>query len=375
MARVRLLKPEFFTDEDLGALPFGARLLFEGLWVLADRDGRLEDRPMKIRAELFPYDVDADVEQWLAMLARPRQYAPGAFITRYEVEGRKYIQINAWRHQNPHPKEKPSTIPPPEPAHSTASREIPRQAAESHGEPRNYTASRAASSAPSDPVQAGRPAAVPAPRDPVPAPAPTAEDPEPAEGTLARSAFAANLLRDQCLELLQRGERAAGELGAAWDTAAELVAASRTGRLGRTLSIADLQRRDRGSPDWLQATADRLRDRVTPLEAAARERGLLFAPSPPLPAPDPAAADLWHRIRERLRADVPGRQWRLWLAPTVGVSATDRLVVAAPSDGWLSHGPSFDARILVAAAAEEHPVVAVDWIVAPDLVEAAAGAA
>ena len=38
-----------------------ARLLFVGLWTIADRNGRLEDRPKRIRAELFPYDeIDAD---------------------------------------------------------------------------------------------------------------------------------------------------------------------------------------------------------------------------------------------------------------------------------------------------------------------------
>jgi hypothetical protein len=32
------------------------RLLFTGLWCLADREGRLEDRPAEIKAEIFSYD-------------------------------------------------------------------------------------------------------------------------------------------------------------------------------------------------------------------------------------------------------------------------------------------------------------------------------
>ena len=43
--RTRLLKPGFFMNEELARLPVRARLLFAGLWCLADREGRLEDRP------------------------------------------------------------------------------------------------------------------------------------------------------------------------------------------------------------------------------------------------------------------------------------------------------------------------------------------
>lgn len=122
MARSRQLKPDFFADEDLSTRSHAARLLFQGLWTLADREGRLEDRPLKIKAALFPYEA-VDVEALLAELARPKQYAPGMFIVRYEVEGRKYIQVcNFTRHQNCHPREQPSTLPAP-PGKGTAGRE------------------------------------------------------------------------------------------------------------------------------------------------------------------------------------------------------------------------------------------------------------
>src|SRR5262245_4448792 len=61
MARARLLKPGFFTNEDLVELPPAARLLFAGLWTLADREGRLEDRPKRIKLAVLPYD-DVDVD-------------------------------------------------------------------------------------------------------------------------------------------------------------------------------------------------------------------------------------------------------------------------------------------------------------------------
>lgn len=109
--RARTIKPGFFKNEQLAELPMAARLLFAGLWCLADREGRLEDRPRRIKAELFPYD-DLDVEPLLQALA------DHGFIVRYSVDGARYIQVtNFTKHQSPHPREAASEIPPP-PAHS-----------------------------------------------------------------------------------------------------------------------------------------------------------------------------------------------------------------------------------------------------------------
>lgn len=105
MARARNIKPGFFTNEDLVELDFATRLLFAGLWTLADREGRLEDRPKKIKIGVFPAD-NVDVEVMLQELHRCQ------FIKRYEVDGEKYIQIVSWhKHQSPHHTEKKSEIP------------------------------------------------------------------------------------------------------------------------------------------------------------------------------------------------------------------------------------------------------------------------
>lgn len=107
--RVRLLKPETFKDEDLAEVSLQARFLFIGLWTLADREGRMEDRPKWIRAELLPYDPSIDIDGLLDELASPK-----AFLTRYEVEGRKFIQLtNFLKHQKPHPREALSLLPAP----------------------------------------------------------------------------------------------------------------------------------------------------------------------------------------------------------------------------------------------------------------------
>ncbi|WP_081275726.1 hypothetical protein [Stenotrophomonas maltophilia] len=105
MSRSRNIKPGFFQNEDLADLAFEYRILFQGLWCEADREGRLEDRPKRLKAAIFPYD-NVDVESGLQSLAL------AGFIVRYEVDGKRYIQIlNFVKHQNPHKKEAASVIP------------------------------------------------------------------------------------------------------------------------------------------------------------------------------------------------------------------------------------------------------------------------
>lgn len=107
MARIRTIRPEFFLHETLAELPPITRLAFIGLWTLADREGRLEDRPKRIRASLFPYeDVDAD-----AIIG---DLASAGFVVRYAVNGERFISIPAFtKHQHVHVKEPSSTIPAP----------------------------------------------------------------------------------------------------------------------------------------------------------------------------------------------------------------------------------------------------------------------
>lgn len=105
MSRARNIKPGFFENETLAECDPLARILFAALWCQADRAGRLEDRPTRLKAKCLPYD-HCNVDALLAQLAERE------FILRYEVDGKKYIQVIEFlKHQNPHSREKPSSIP------------------------------------------------------------------------------------------------------------------------------------------------------------------------------------------------------------------------------------------------------------------------
>lgn len=105
--RARNLKPGFFKNDVLAECNPFARILYEGLWCLADREGRLEYRPKKIKAEVLPYD-DCKVVDLLEQL-RSR-----GFITVYRYDSRIYLEIPTFtEHQNCHIKEAASIIPAP----------------------------------------------------------------------------------------------------------------------------------------------------------------------------------------------------------------------------------------------------------------------
>jgi hypothetical protein len=106
MARSRNIKPAIMDNEILAELEPLTRLLFIYLWMLADREGRLEDRPKRIAAKALPYDRAADVDSMLADLCA------AGFIERYVVDGKACIQVTRFaKHQAPHVREIASELP------------------------------------------------------------------------------------------------------------------------------------------------------------------------------------------------------------------------------------------------------------------------
>jgi hypothetical protein len=105
--RARNIKPAFFKNDILAECSPMARLLYIGLWCIADREGRLELRPKRIRAEIFPYE-NCKIESLLEELRK------SGFIIAYKFDDNLYLEIPTFiQHQNCHIKEAASTIPAP----------------------------------------------------------------------------------------------------------------------------------------------------------------------------------------------------------------------------------------------------------------------
>jgi hypothetical protein len=94
MARIRTIKPEFWSSPDTARLddPW-ARLLFIAMWNWADDNGRGTANPKELAGFAFPNDdgiSSADIRRMLGGIRR----AFGVIL--YEVGGRPYYAIPSW---------------------------------------------------------------------------------------------------------------------------------------------------------------------------------------------------------------------------------------------------------------------------------------
>jgi hypothetical protein len=109
MPRIRHVKPEYFMDDDVAKCSIQARYLFIGLWTLADREGRLLDRPAKIKAHIFPYDDKITIKQVDNFLS---ELANTNFLVRFTSDEKQIIQIRSFKkHQHIHINEQSSQLP------------------------------------------------------------------------------------------------------------------------------------------------------------------------------------------------------------------------------------------------------------------------
>ncbi|WP_031010695.1 hypothetical protein [Streptomyces sp. NRRL F-5727] len=93
MARIRTIKPDFFTSLTIADLTIEQRLTFIGLWTHCDDQGRAVDDARLIKAALWPLDdrTAADVETDLAALSE------SSLIVRYVVTGKRYLAVSGWK--------------------------------------------------------------------------------------------------------------------------------------------------------------------------------------------------------------------------------------------------------------------------------------
>lgn len=104
MARIRTIKPEFFTSEDIVSLSAYARLLYVALWCEADREGRLQWKPRTFKRRYFPED-DVSIE------ALCKEITDGELVILYG-DGLAYIPTFK-SHQHVNPRESVSVLPAP----------------------------------------------------------------------------------------------------------------------------------------------------------------------------------------------------------------------------------------------------------------------
>lgn len=104
MARIRTIKPEFFTSEDIVGLSPLARLLYIALWCEADREGRLVWKPKTFKLRYLPAD-DCDVDALCDELT-------GSGLVHLYGDGLAMIPTFA-AHQHVNPRESASQLPEP----------------------------------------------------------------------------------------------------------------------------------------------------------------------------------------------------------------------------------------------------------------------
>ncbi len=122
MARIRTIKPEFFTSEDIVSLPALTRLLYIAIWCEADKEGRLVWKPMTFKLRYFPAD-ECDIK------AMCDQIVEAGLVVLY---GNGYAHIPAFKaHQHINPRETPSQLPEPDAPVTRKARVGTRQARDS----------------------------------------------------------------------------------------------------------------------------------------------------------------------------------------------------------------------------------------------------
>lgn len=93
MARIRTIKPEFWTDEQIVECSMIARLLFIGMWNFCDDNGNLDRSSKQIKARVFPLD-NIDCESMIKELIKHK------LVIEYQANEKIYLHIKGFtKHQ------------------------------------------------------------------------------------------------------------------------------------------------------------------------------------------------------------------------------------------------------------------------------------
>lgn len=93
MARKRMVDPNIWQSEDFGKLSTLSKLVFIGLFSLADDEGRGRANAMYLKSSLFPYNENLrsiDIEKTLS------EISSNMSVVFYECNGNSYYSLLSW---------------------------------------------------------------------------------------------------------------------------------------------------------------------------------------------------------------------------------------------------------------------------------------
>lgn len=99
MARIRSIKPEFWTSEQIAECSPIARLMFIGMWNFCDDYGVIPASVKRLKMQLFPSDESIGSDDIRRMIT---ELSSNGLIEEYSVENKEYWYVTGWdSHQKP----------------------------------------------------------------------------------------------------------------------------------------------------------------------------------------------------------------------------------------------------------------------------------
>lgn len=108
MARNRMINPGIWASEDFSKLSMFARLVWIGLISNADDEGRGRANMAFLKSQIFPFDDELSLKKIENALQEIKNFMKIDF---YEVDGKKFYQLNNWKKFQKVEKPSPSQIP------------------------------------------------------------------------------------------------------------------------------------------------------------------------------------------------------------------------------------------------------------------------
>jgi len=93
MARIRTIKPEFFTSEKVAQLTDPAKITFIGLWTEADDYGVLQDNAKILKGHLWPLD---DTKTAVDLSLHVQELIDLDLVRRFEADGNRWLHISGF---------------------------------------------------------------------------------------------------------------------------------------------------------------------------------------------------------------------------------------------------------------------------------------